>query len=652
MKRKRTRSGTIATTSRKSNRHHGFGSRFLAALGIFAGVELVVGLSDAGWYLWVEGGLPHPIFGAVALGVYLAFGLVAGTLVGLGAAAAVATERGAATIGAAAALFLSFGALAFFRWLPEAVEIGTALGMLALGLLACGSILGGGALGALAEWIGFRALRRGLLALVLLSAGAATLPLLRLGGSDPFAELSPRPGEGPNVLLIVIDTLRADRIGAHGNPDRLTPAIDALADEGVVFRQAISTSCFTPPPHASLLTGTYPVRHGITGAEQFLADANLTLAEILGARGYATFGVVSNLFLAKVFGWEQGFHLYDDSLVAGSSPGIWLERTPAVALMAKVGLTPRRWLLLAAHGTGLLEPVNAKATIDHVLAALDAVGERPFFGFVNIMDPHYPYGPRGAGAGGEAARANAEVTPVLRATGHPLGAVDHGRELAATLLGLYDAEVRYTDRELARLFAELRRRGKLDNTLVIVTADHGEHFGEHDLLFHANSLYRELVHVPLVIRPPGEQADAARGKTHEQAVSLVDVAATVLDLLQVPPPPTLHGRSLLPILTDREGEAPERIAVSEWQDRRALVWGGYKAFFSGDELERVVRRSPSGDPAEAEDLAAADPALRQAAIDRYQRWLERCASSGSLAEEGAAIDPGIAEQLRALGYLN
>lgn len=614
-------------------------------------VELAVGSIDALHYLSDRGGLPHPIFGLVAVGVYLVFGLVAGSGVALLAMAGARSPRGGATIGASAALFLSFGALAFFRWLPEAVEVGTLWGVAVILALTAGSALAGRILATLAPSLSARTLT-----CTVAGAGVALsllviAPLLMREGTDPFDGVGGK-ADRQNVVLIVIDTFRADRLGVHGNPDHLTPAIDALAAEGVAFTNTLSTSCHTPPSHASLLTGTYPSRHGVKGKERFLSDANLTLPEVLRQHGYATFGVVSNLSLTKMFGWNQGFHLYDDSIVAGASPGVWLEKTPAVALLSKIGMTPRLWLAMGARKLGFMEPAVASSTIDHVLSALDRVGERSFFAFVNIMDPHYPYSPPGVSDGGKAARVNAAITTILQTRSHRLSADDERRALVPALTQLYDDEVRYTDQQLARLFSELKARGLWNETTVILTADHGEHFGEHDRLFHSNSLYKELLHVPLVIRLAGEVDARLEGAEIEKTVSLVDVTATILDLARVPAPPTLHGESLLPALIEGPEALEERVAISEWGDARAMVWGKHKAFFSGDQLERVVHRSAKIDPHESEDLSTGDLALYEDAIDRFRQWSERCASSGSLADEGGSIDPKTAERLRALGYLN
>lgn len=625
------------------------GAAFLSALATFVAFELAIGIGDAVWFVYGRGALPHEVFPLVVVLVYLGFGLGVGAPVATAAALFVRGRRAGAWIGASAALWASITALAFFRWLPEWVDIGTVWGVLVLLLVTVISI-GGGRLAATffeAPRVSRLAAAVSMIALLLLLG--ALVPLAVSGSRQPFVDSVESTLERPNVLLIVIDTLRADRVGVNGSSAGLTPTIDGLAAEGTVFTEAMSSSCFTPPPHASLLTGTYPSRHGIRRNERFLAPANLTLAEIFKENGFSTFAVVSNLQLAGAFGWAQGFDFYDDSLVAAASPTIWLERTPAVTLATKLGAHPRMWLLILGQELGLLDIVQAENTVNHVLEVLDRVGTRPFFGFVNFMDPHYPYTPRDKSQRGSAARANAAVQPVLRTQGHALSVVGNLDAELALLREYYDEEIRYLDKQLARLFAELRERGIYDNTLIVLTSDHGEHFGEHQLLFHTNSLYKELVHVPLVVRPPAGLPGMGRNQVHARPVSLVDVAATVIEAAEIEAPLTLQGSSLLPLLRGDDAQE-ERVAVAEWEDERVAIWGDYKAFFVGDRLERVVRRS--SDSLESEDLALEDPQLAAAASRHFQEWLERCASGGSLAEGTSIIDPAVAEQLRALGYLH
>lgn len=616
-------------------------SRWKDAARAFWIVQIVVGMADACAYVVGEG-LPHPVFPLLALGIYGLLGAAGGALVGLGALALPA--RHASGFGLAASALVSGFAALFLRWLPESVEIGTPLGLSIAGLLGLFCV---GLAVTAPRWFGPRS-RRAAVTLALITA--PLLALRGVGGGSPF-DLVPEVGAGrsPDLLLISLDTLRADHVGPRDDGSSLTPNLDALAATGTRFSRALSTSNFTPPPHASMLTGTYPSRHGVQDGQRFLSDANRTLPEFLAPHGYANFAVISNLSLSRVFGWDQGFHLYDDALVSGSSAGVWLERTPAVALLAKARLTPRRWLMIAAHRAGIMEPAVAASTVDHVLDAVDRAGDRPFFGFVNFMDPHFPYGPPTLGAPGsaavaEAARVNSVLQGTLRAEGHRLSAADRG--VLDQVEALYEAEVRYLDSELGRLFEELERRGRWGNALVAVTADHGEHLGDHQRLFHANSLYRQLVHVPMIVRLPRQWPGAVAGAEVAELVSVLDLTGTFLEVAGAPAPPTLHGGSLLPALTGADSLWPGRTVASEWANQVTLEWDELKAFFLDGELVRVV--STARDSTESID----DADWADEAIERYRQWVIDHVAPGSLMEGGHTVAEEMREKLEALGYLN
>jgi arylsulfatase A-like enzyme len=270
---------------------------------------------------------------------------------------------------------------------------------------------------------------------------AALLAVLG-GGCGPSApRAQPSPG-APSVLLVSIDTLRADRVGAYGASDGATPAIDALAAEGLRFEKAISPAPLTLPAHATLLTGLLPPRHGVRHNGLFrLAEEHETLAERFRAAGYATGAVVGAVVLARRYGLDQGFDHYDDAIAgAKASPTGYPERSAVAVTDAALG-----WL---AERAG------------------------PFFLFVHYYDPHAEYQPP--------------------------------PELAARFPGRpYEAEIAAADAGVARLVAALRDAGRLDTTLVAVTSDHGESLGEHGERTHSYTLYDATLAVPLVLRGPG-----------------------------------------------------------------------------------------------------------------------------------------------------
>jgi arylsulfatase A-like enzyme len=312
---------------------------------------------------------------------------------------------------------------------------------------------------------------------------------------------------------VVVDTLRADRLGCYGAERDTSPSLDALARGGVRFERAYATAPWTKPAVASMFTGLYPAAHGAGRVKNALPEGARTLAEILREAGYRSAGVVSHDVVRAVNGFAQGFDRYLESEAGGhdhvSTPGVTEQ---ALAELADL-----------------------------------AAGDAPFFLFVHYFDPHYNY-KRHPGVGFAAERAGrldgSQPLVSLRRWGEDLSDAELG-----FLRDLYDEEIRFTDAGIGRLLEGLERSGRGGNTYVVATADHGEAFLEHGWLGHTRSLYDVLLRVPLLVRGPGLDP-----RVVEEPVSLVGLLPTVLDLLGVEPPQGLHGVSLAPAL--RGGAAP------------------------------------------------------------------------------------------------
>lgn len=307
------------------------------------------------------------------------------------------------------------------------------------------------------------------------------------------------PPTKPNVLLVTIDTLRADHLGSYGRVIAKTPVLDRLAGEGTRFANAISSAPITLPSHASMMTGLYPPAHGVrdNGAYALGQDAK-TLAERLKDQGYETHAFVSAIVLHRRYMLNQGFDTYDDDL--------WGETDPKMFMIRER---------------------QANKTIDKVLEWLtnwgrvDKAKRVPFFSWVHLFDPHQPYrAPQWARA--------ATLTP-------------------------YDAEIAFVDSQLKRLFDALRESGELDNTLVIVTADHGESLGEHEEKTHAIFVYDATLHVPLIMRLPGVIPE---NNVYEGPVRHVDLVPTILDVLGQPWEKVTQGVSLIPLIHKWWGTVP------------------------------------------------------------------------------------------------
>ena len=318
-------------------------------------------------------------------------------------------------------------------------------------------------------------------ALALLGALLAAL----LSGCSRERPLPP-PGTPPDVVLIVIDTARADRLSTYGYGRETSPNLDALAQEGRTFERARSTSTWTAPAHASMFTGLYPGAHQTTQESWTLPDGIPTLAEELAARGYATAGVTSNPMLTAERGFARGFEHYDEP-----------------------------W-----RGATFDPDIRALAHLQQLVADLPS----PYFLFVNLIGPHAPYtscGPecnRWARGGPEAPDTTRWPDYYRRIRRFSAAEFNH-------LGDLYDGELRRADAILGRILEELRERGRIDDTLIIVTSDHGENIGDHGHVDHLFSLYDTTVRIPLVIRLP-ELFPA--GTRSSAPVQLPDLFPTIL----------------------------------------------------------------------------------------------------------------------------
>ena len=321
------------------------------------------------------------------------------------------------------------------------------------------------------------------------------------------------PPEPLNIVVVVVDTLRADRLGAYGNGSGLTPFLDELAARGTVFTNAYAASSWTLPSVASLLTSRFPSQHHVTTFDAALSDEELTLPETLAAAGYRAGGVTANFLLRQAGGFAQGFEAWQ--ALAPTAPA------------AKVRADEVRHAALA-----------------WVEQARSAAPTRPLLLYLQYMEPHAPYEPPPAyrerfevpgTTAAAAAAANAKVVNL------------HVGDLTASevplLASLYDAEVAALDAELRALFGELDRSGLLRHALVVVTADHGEEFLEHGAIGHGTTLFEPAVRVPLIVLAPGRASARVAAN-----VSAVDLAPTILELAGLPPEPRFEGRSLVPYL--------------------------------------------------------------------------------------------------------
>jgi arylsulfatase A-like enzyme len=453
----------------------------------------------------------------------------------------------------------------------------------------------------------------------------------------------------PNVVLISIDTLRADHLGSYGAAGDPTPHLDRLAREGVLFEQAITASPWTLPAIASLMTAAYPRRHGagmIVNRRDPLGRSALpggswTLAEALQARGYATHAIVTNPYLSLRYGLGAGFDDYYNVTIE-SEAFLAFRRTTLVRLAVWL------WPSLALGDRG--EVVTARAR--RWLAA--ARGAQPFFLWLHYVDPHPPYNRAGTtrhksfrgdalfGAGGRELDLTLTSPDVARLRS---GEIRLGAGEKEAVRDLYRAEVRSVDAAVGGVLAQLDALGLSERTLVIAVADHGEEFWEHGGVEHGHTVYEEIVRIPLLMRWPGQLPAGAR---IDHVARIIDVAPTMLELLSLPPPASADGVSLVGLWQGRE--SPPREALIEnllFADERVGLRTRdhkYVRWEIGKEEAYDLRR----DPAELRDLAAVDGVL----LPLRHAFASTDAAAPMAGEPPTAprLDAAAVEAMRALGY--
>ncbi len=384
-----------------------------------------------------------------------------------------------------------------------------------------------------------------------------------------------------NVLLITIDTLRADALSVYGNKTR-TPFFEELARDSVVFENALTCAPVTLPAHTSLLTGLYPPSHGVRNNGTFYAPDSLRLlSEYAKQNGSTTAAIVGGFPLASQFGLNQGFDLYDDHFEAlGTSPGVfaYTERD-AAAVTARA----EKWLSERADGG-------------------------PFFLWLHFFDPHHPY-------------------------------MEHGLPAPSP----YQQEVLYVDGRLAELFQFLKEKKLRDNLLVLVTADHGEAFGEHREVSHSLFLYNTTLHIPLMISVPGIAPGRKAGITR-----IVDIAPTIMDAMNWQSSARMDGRSLMPILRGKEELAVENFA----ETLAPSLDYGWSPLFSIQDLHGKYIQAPrpeyydlAKDPGETQNLIAT------VRTDPYSKKIAQILASSQRVSQHT-LSSEEKERLQSLGYFS
>ncbi len=468
---------------------------------------------------------------------------------------------------------------------------------------------------------------------VLLGGGPDTYSLALWSRPTVFVRTAARAR--PNVILLSIDTLRADHLSSYGYGRDTAPKIREWFEEpGVIFDNTVAAATTTGPSHMTMFTSLMPTVHGIAARPGVRTPAPLTIAEVLRANGFVTGAITEDGPLHALWGFSRGF----DSYAENKSSDVMLPEGHIAATFGKA----ERWLRLHA--------------------------DKPFFLFLHTFEVHYPYTPP--------ARYAALFGNPERVAGLP---AEYAPEL-------YDREIRHTDDQLDSFLRKVKGAGLLDNTIFIVTSDHGEEFLEHGFIGHGGDLHPEVLHVPLLMRGPG-----IRGRRRIDApVGHTDMMPTILSLLEVDSPTVMMGRDLAAVVRGESDTIPEAPLYSEAWYQTAMLAGGRTRRLDQPAIavrrgnHKVIRKNRPGgggfdyqyfdlskDPHELSDLLDAAPnavaggkefAELRGLLAAYELSMEGVRSrsdaardrfSRGIAEHGSDIevDPAVAEKLRALGYV-
>ncbi|MBC8461886.1 MAG: sulfatase [Deltaproteobacteria bacterium] len=451
--------------------------------------------------------------------------------------------------------------------------------------------------------------------------------------------------QSPNIILISIDSLRADHLGTYGYSKATSPNIDSLADDGVVFTNTISTTTWTLTAHISMLTGLYPEVHKVIHDGNRLSEKAIVCSEILKEAGYLTAGFVSGPYLSSKFGYNQGFDLYDDYTIHFSSNQ-------------------------ESH-KGITSPMLHRRAIEW----LEQNYHDPFFLFVHYWDVHYDYDPPPPFdtmfdpdyKGNITARRyerNKRINPEM-----PQRDLEH-------IIALYDGEIAFTDSYIGKLMEWLKQQGIYENTLIILTADHGDEFFEHGGKGHRRNLFDETLKVPLIIKFPSSEW---KGMCLDNQVSIIDIVPTFLHYLGIDFFNDIQGKSLIPLLIgDDENYEPYRFADLHGhikcvrtnpakyivhkqvrrKRRRKVNWRRLFGVDDNKKNKRPMQRQHvllfdlQEDAAEQHNIAKSNPELTARMHRIFMNWLNKAKVLADNFERGEfQYDEDLKRQLKDLGYI-
>ena len=434
---------------------------------------------------------------------------------------------------------------------------------------------------------------------------------------DKTSSTSAKPAKPPNVVIYVVDALRADRLGCYNKGIQPSPNIDAFAQNATLFNNAYATASWTKASVASIFTGAYPPAHGAVAREGMLDTKIQTIAEILKRTGYHTAAFVTNGNISDEFGFARGFDIYR---------------------------------YLPENQTGAEIFTSSEELLNKIGPELEKLKE-PFFVYIHQSDPHAPYTPPEElakkfipkDAEQIAGTMDAVKKLVYRALIPTPGQIKY-------LSGLYDGEVEAADTGFGRFMEMLQRRGIADNTIIVFSADHGEEFHDHNGFTHGGTLYQELIRVPLIIRYPGSSGP----KIINNPVSLVDIAPTLLDYLGIAAPESMKGMSLRapdqpfirPIYFHEALDKVEKEALLDWPIKLVRNTNGVNQW--GDRVLEWEMYDLETDPLEQHPISYGKNITRRVMEENLARAHEQNKLTGPPPK--SVISPELQKRLHAIGY--
>lgn len=475
-------------------------------------------------------------------------------------------------------------------------------------------------------------------------------------------------GEAPNIIWIVWDTTRADRMSLYGHHRETTPFLEEWTKDARVFENCMSTASSTVPSHAAMFTGKLPSEHGTFFGHQWLDDHHTTAAEALGAAGYQTYLWAANPHVSMAENFQQGFdveeHPWDPDTYQEAFQIVLrkVQRDKSSEMRERIKSGKANvWMIKAA---GQLAEKGLTRWLDQ------RDPDRPYFAFINYMEAHRPFIPPRRYRSKMMTEEQVEKSYVTDRSWIPMWAYTFGMkeytdEELEIMAATYDATLAELDDLFKSLMTTLEARGDLENTVVILTGDHGEHLGEHHMLDHQYSLYNPLVRVPLVLWAPGR----AKPGRDERPVANFDIFPTVLELAGVPMPEGLKSTtvSLLnpqedrPLLSELPATFTEPfISVAQaypefdpnaWKQKlRAFQYGDFKLIWSNDgdhELYEV-----KVDPLETNDLFESEPERAQELLAELETFVQLMQEPVEHSGARGSLDPAYLQMLKDLGYIS